>query len=115
MGSRHCFPATILSPSLDLSDFSKNGQISSLSVRTESINTTPQSTPGRRSSLSPMSLTPPVGRRGSLTLSPTTSTEKKTPDRPRKIGEVFFIYDEINTLLLTVPVKKNDSGFSLSS
>lgn len=43
---------------------------------------------------------------------PNLSSEK-TPERIHKFGEVYFINDELNTLLLTVPLKKLDSGIVL--
>jgi hypothetical protein len=43
---------------------------------------------------------------------PNLSSEK-TPERVHKFGEVYFINDELNTLLLTVPLKKLDSGIVL--
>lgn len=110
MAGRHCYASKLISPSLELGEFAKTGLISSLSSSTDSQASTPKSTPGRRSSLSPIRLTPPMGSSKSLSL----STEK-TPEKMHKFGEIYFINDEVNTLLLAVPLKKLDSGIVLLS
>jgi hypothetical protein len=55
-----------------------------------------------------MRLTPSLTSRSTPNLS-----IEKTPERIHKFGEVYFINDELNTLLLTVPLKKLDSGIVL--
>lgn len=112
MAGRHCYAAKLISPTLELGEFAKTGLISSLTPSTESQSSTPQSTPGRRSSLTPIRLTPPMGSRSSLNL---TASAEKTPEKIHKFGEVYFINDELDTLLLTVPLKKLDSGLVLLS
>jgi hypothetical protein len=114
MSGRHCYAAKVISPSLELAEYAKTGHLSSLTTppttTSESASSTPQSTPTRRSSLSPIRLTPPMAR--------LNFTSDKSPALDRvvhKFGEVYFINDEINTLLMAVPLKKLDSGPPLPS
>jgi hypothetical protein len=105
MSGRHCYAAKVISPSLELAEYAKTGLVSSLTAAastTDSASSTPQTTPNRRSSLSPIR----------LNFSTSPGPEKSpTPDRlVHKFGEVYFINDEINTLLMAVPLKKLDSG-----
>jgi hypothetical protein len=85
---RHGRPALLRRQDrLPLTEFAKTGLFPSLSP-VESQTSTPQSTPTLRSSLSSIRLTPPMIQR----------------------SKVYFF---INTLLLTVPLKKLDSGIVL--
>lgn len=122
MSGRHCFPATIISPVLDLAEFAKSGKfVSSATATSSNDNASPSpstSSSTRRSSLSPINSFSSLNRRTSLG-TPNSDTKsnsfKLTPERNYKIGEVYFISDEINTFLLTVPIKRLDSGSILLS
>ena len=121
MGGRHCYASCVLLPVFDPIEFAKTGTIQQISESVSQL-----STPGsRRSSLSPAkgsgkspkksSFARRVSLGRSSTPPPSAVEEKslKTPERPRKVGEVYFIYDELKTLLLSVPFKRLDSGVVL--
>ncbi len=113
MGGRHCFASCVLLPVFDPAEFAKTG---SIMPATPTESPSHQSTPGsgsrRNLSLSPKKSS--IGRRLSLTTTPPPSSLEdgviKSAERPRKVGEVYFIYDDLKTLLLSVPFKRLDSG-----
>ena len=117
MSGRHCFASCVLLPAFDPAEFARTGSIVNLSCEPPSnqaspagsrgsrVNTPSSRSPKRQSSMARrLSLTPPAP------VDSTNDTTLKTPERPRKIGEVYFIYDELKTLLLSVPFKKLDCG-----
>ena len=117
MGGRHCFASCVLVPTFDPAEFARTGSIVHNTSAPPSRQASPAGghssrakTPGSRSPKKPLSLV----RRLSLTppapVDTGNDTALKTPERPRKVGEVYFIYDELKTLLLSVPFKRLDSG-----